>query len=1083
MLSARTFYFLSGFLLLLASVASAGIVPLDLRCGSWENPMGMDEPRPRLGWRLQTDSETERGKRQTAYQILVASSRKLLDGGQGDLWDTGKVASDKMQATYGGFALASSQQVFWKVRVWDEKAHRSVWSPEGNWTMGLLNIRDWQGKWLCAKADGPDVNDCSWIWYPEGSPSVSAPAGTRYFRKEFSVAADLSATNAELLLSADNSYTVYINGVQAGQATEWQTITPVLLTAQLRKGTNTLAILAVNSGKTSSSAGVIGKLTIRGGDGSERVIKLDPSWKTSNKLEPGWQMPGFDDSSWPHALVLGNYGIKPWEKEISFSKRLPIFRRQFFVKSGLQRALIHICGLGKYDLYANGKKVGDALIAPGWTKYDKTCLYDTLDLGPYLNSGTNAVGVMLGNGMYNVQPGGRYAKFSGSFRPAKLIAQIELFYKDGSSDVIPTDAQWLTTQGPITFSSVYGGEDYDTRLEPIRWDQTNADLSGSDTPVIASGPGGILRGCSFAAPPLKAIETLPPFQVNHISHKTTIYDLGQNASIIPRLCVYGEAGSVVRIIPAELTNLDGTVNRGSCGGGVAYWQYTLAGGTNESWQSHFFYHGSRYLQVELIAAPGSSRLPEIESLNGVVIQSSCPPVGNFACSEDLFNRVRTLIRWAQRNNLVSVLTDCPHRERLGWLEQYHLNGPSLRYEFDLSQLYTKTMQDMADSQTGAGLMPDIAPEYVVFSNGFRDSPEWGSSCILVPWQQYLWTGDDTLLRRYYQTMTNYLAYLQGRATNNILSYGLGDWFDRGPGPLGEAQLTPIPFTATAYLYQDTCVLAAAAALLGFTNDSVRFASQSEKVRSAFNQKFYNPISRSYATGSQTAQALALVLNLVEPENRSNVVAALVSNVRSQGLTAGDIGHRYLLRALADAGRSDVIFDLHSQTNKPGYGYILNKGATSLTEGWDGSFSQDHFMLGQIMEWFYHDLAGIQPDPHGPGFAKIVVKPAFVDGITWAKATNSSPRGTIISGWAVTNYEASLSVSIPANSTGEIYLPTKGTLPADLVVKEGKVSIWKNGAVGKKDRGVSFGRLEADGSETFLVWNVGSGNYRFSWNVH
>jgi Bacterial alpha-L-rhamnosidase 6 hairpin glycosidase domain/Bacterial alpha-L-rhamnosidase C-terminal domain/Protein of unknown function (DUF642) len=331
-------------------------------------------------------------------------------------------------------------------------------------------------------------------------------------------------------------------------------------------------------------------------------------------------------------------------------------------------------------------------------------------------------------------------------------------------------------------------------------------------------------------------------------------------------------------------------------------------------------------------------------------------------------------------------------------------------------------------------------------------------------------------------MKNYLAYLQTRAANNILSYGLGDWFDLGPGPLGAAQLTPTALTATAFYYQDAQILADTAALLGQTNDAVQFGSLTASIRGSFNSTFYSVTNASYATGSQTAQAIPLVMDLVEPQNRSNVVAALVANVRGQGLTAGDIGHRYLLRALTDAGRSDVVFDLHSQTNKPGYGYILNLGATALTEGWDGSYSQDHFMLGHIMEWFYHDLAGIQPDPASPGFEQVAIKPAFVGGLTWVQATNQSARGTILSRWTLTNNWATLDVTIPIGTEATVYLPTLGTPLLSLAIQESGTTIWQNGAIAATVSGLTFDHLEGAGSQAYVVWAAGSGSYQFRWNL-
>jgi alpha-L-rhamnosidase len=1067
----------------------AGITPVNLRCGSWQNPLGIDDPNPRLSWQLTATGPGQRAQSETAYQIQVASSAALLASTQPDLWDSGKVISAQpFNVVYSGGALASVQQVFWQVRVWDQSNSVSAWSSLATWTMGLLNPSDWQGGWLAAatNSSGFSLTGCNWIWYPEGNPAKSAPVGTRYFRKTFSVRSGSVLTSATLLLTADNSYTAYVNGTQIGQGSDYTVATPYAVAAQLSAGSNTIAIAANNSGTKGNPAGLIGEMVLNYADGTQTNIQMDATWKASNRLQTNWQSSGFNDSSWTNALLLGGFGISPWGTGATVQTGLPIFRRQFTVNPGLQRALIYICGLGQYELSANGTKVGNTVLAPGWSKYDKTCLYDTLDLTSYLTNGNNAVGVMLGNGMYNVAATSRYTKFTASFGPPKVIAQIYLYYTNGTSQVIPTDTQWLTTSGPITYSHIYGGEDFDARLAQAGWDQAGFNTSSWSAAVAINGPGGALRGETHAAPPIVTTQTLKPVQANAISSVTIVYDLGQNAAIIPLLTAHGQSGATIQITPAELTNSDGTVNRTSVGGGMAYWKYTLAGTGSETWMPKFFYQGCRYLQVDLTAAPGSSQLPAVDALSGIVIQSATTNTGDFFCSNDLFNRIRTLIRWAQRNNLISILTDCPHRERLGWLEQYHLHGPSLSYEFDVGQLFSKTMQDMADSQTASGLQPSIAPEYPVFSNGFRDSPEWGSSVIIVPWQHYLFTGDDTLLRNYYSAMTNYFGYLKNQAVNNFLNYpkGLGDWYDIGTNAPGYSQDTPISLTADAYYCQDAQILGQVAAVLGKTNDAVQFNLLATNIGTVFNSTYYSATNGYYATGSQTAQALPLYLGLVNPTNQAAVTAALVVNVNSQGLTAGDIGHRYLLRTLADMGRSDVVFHLHGGTNDPGYGYILNQGATALTEAWDANpaDSQDHFMLGHITEWFYHDLAGIQLDPASPGFQHIIVKPAFVGGITWVNADYNSVRGIIVSDWSLTNNSASLNVTIPVGSTGDIYLPVLGNVTTNLSIKESGTTIWRNGAVTGSSPGVAFSQVQGTGSQTFMVWTVGSGNYQFAWNV-
>ncbi len=876
-----------------------------LRCEYMQNPLGIDVLQPRLSWRLES---SERGQHQTAYRILVASSQKILNEDQCDLWDSGKVTSgDTSQILYGGSPLNSSQQIFWKVMAWDRSGEESAWSELASWTMGLLHESDWRAHWI------------------------------------------------------------------------------------------------------SSGSG------------------------TSNNSNVG-------------------------------SKTL-LLRRGFTLRTKLRRALIQVAGLGHYELSVNGVKPGEDLLAPGWTKYDKTVLYDTYDISALLRNGTNAVGLVLGNGMYNVQ-GGRYVKFKGSFGPPKAIGLIRLEYTDNSVEEIGTDTGWRVAPGAETFSCVYGGEDYDARLEVSDWDKPSFDDSGWETAAVVAGPGGQLRGASCAAAPIRISGILPSVRMKSIGAGMAVYDFGQNASLIPRLSVTGAAGTVVRMIPAELLKPDGTVERGSVGGGQAYWQYTLAGRGAETWFPRFFYHGCRYLQVECTPPPGQEQ-PTVRSLEGVVVHSSAPQVGTFECSNPLFNRIRDLIRWAQRSNMMSVLTDCPHREKLGWLEQYHLNGPALRYNFDLSRLFSKAMNDMKDSQRENGLIPDIAPEYVRFDGGFVDSPEWGSAFVLVPWQQFEFNGDLELLRKYYAPMKSYVAYLGSRSTNHIVSHGLGDWYDIGPGSPGVAQLTPIPLTATAFYFYDTWVLSRVATLLGENQESRNFAAMAEEIRKAFNAKFFVPATGQYATGSQCANAIPLVMNIAETADRPRIVANLVADVRRHGnaLTAGDVGYRFLLRALADAGRSDVIFEINNQSEKPGYGYQLKQGATSLTEAWDAgrSSSQNHFMLGQLMEWFYHDVAGIICDPEGPGFKRVIIKPSVVGDLAWAKGSYESIHGTIRSDWKRDGEAFELDITIPPGVTATVFLPASSAS-----------AITEGGAPAVSSQGVKFLREEGRTS----VYRIQSGMYSF-----
>lgn len=820
-----------------------------------------------------------------------------------------------------------------------------------------------------------------------------------------------------------------------------------------------------------------GDLWDSGRTASEETLQIPYAGKTLHSTQRVfWKVRCWDrvghTSAWsaPASWTMGLLDTGDWQgRWIGGSapeQETVLLRREFVVRPGLRRAVAFVCGLGQYEMSLNGRKVGEDLLTPGWTNYAKTCLYDTYDITAQLHTGANATGLFLGNGMYRVH-GGRYTKFTGSFGPLKAICMLRLEYTDGTSVQIGSDGQWKTHAGPITFSSIYGGEDCDARLVQSGWDRTG--FAGPDwaDALLTEGPGGRLRGLSAAAPPLRALETLLPVLVRVIRPGVTVYDLGRNASVMPRLRVQGDAGAVVRITGAELLHSDGTVDRGSSGGGQAYWQWTLAGNAPESCFPRFFYQGCRYLQVECLPAVKDGPVPTVSALEGIGVHSVSPPIGEFACSNDLFNRIHTLIRRAQENNMVSVLTDCPHRERLGWLEQDHLNGPSLRYEFDLAQLFGKIVNDMADSQLPNGLVPDIAPEYTVFSGGFRDSPEWGSALPLCAWQQYEWTGDKMLLQTYYPQMQAYVAYLGSKAKDDIVSHGLGDWYDLGPGPPGYAQLTPIALTATAFYYADTVTLARTAAVLGRTEDARRFDALANRIREAFNRRLFHADTGQYATGSQTANSIALVMDLVPVEQRARVLDNLVKDVRAHGngLTAGDVGCRYLLRALADGNRSDVIFDVNAQSDKPGYGYQLAHGATSLTEAWNAgpNSSQDHFMLGQLMEWFYHDLAGIGIDPAGPGFKKIFIRPQPVGDVTSARASCSTLRGKVSVDWKRNGGVFSIYINLPANTTATVWIPSS---------THGSVRV--NGVSVEHAEGVRF--LRQEGGEK--VYSIGSGRCDF-----
>ena len=746
---------------------------------------------------------------------------------------------------------------------------------------------------------------------------------------------------------------------------------------------------------------------------------------------------------------------------------LPLFRREFQVSKKLTRALVRVCGLGFYELHLNGRKVGDQVLDPGWTNYRKTCLYASYEVTKQLRAGDNCVGLMLGNGMYNVT-GGRYVKYTGTFGPPKAILQLELQYADGSSERVVTDDQWRTAPGPIVFSCIYGGEDYDARKEQAGWDRPSFEATGWSAAQCVEGPGGSLK--AQTAPPSKVMKIYEPVKITEPKPGIYVYDLGQNFSGWPSLQVEGAAGQTVKLIPGELLEPNGLVSQRSSGGPVSF-SYTLKGVGVESWHPKFSYYGFRYVQVEgavpksLAQQPGK---PVLTKLAGEFVHSSAVMAGRFTCSNELLNRIHDLIDRAIESNLQSVLTDCPHREKLGWLEVSHLLGPAIAFNYDVATLYAKICADMEASQLPNGLVPDIAPEYTVFSGGFRDSPEWGSASVINPWLLYQRYGDRRVLSDHYDMMARYVAYLGSSAKGGIVEQGLGDWYDIGPRGPGEFQLTTKGLTSTAIWYHDLTILEQTAKLLGKTEDSAKYEQLARQVRETFNRRFFHADSNQYDRGSQTANAMPLVFGMVDPEKRAAVLENIVRDVESRGnqVTAGDVGFRYLMMALAQGGRSDVLYRMNTRTNPPSYGSQLARGATALTEAWDANpaSSQNHCMLGHAEEWFYTDVAGIQPDPERPGFEHVIMRPQPVGDLTSAEASYHSVRGLIRCRWQKQGNQFRLGIELPPNTTGTIYVPTQ----IGETMREGNRSL-------DRAEGVLFRRQEGG----CAVLDVGSGRYQFT----
>ncbi|MCX6238528.1 MAG: family 78 glycoside hydrolase catalytic domain [Bacteroidia bacterium] len=768
-------------------------------------------------------------------------------------------------------------------------------------------------------------------------------------------------------------------------------------------------------------------------------------WNQAEKESPWsepatWQMGLLSVNNWDKATWISfenlpdsmkvvpgvhGYGDKLGNKAIKRSV-VPLFRKEFMAEKIIKNATLFISGLGHYEATINGQKVGLSFLAPGWTNYDKTCLYNTYDVTALLKQGKNAIGVIVGNGFYNINRE-RYRKLVIAYGYPKMISKLKIDYIDGTSTTVVSGTDWKCSASPITYSSIYGGEEYDATLEQKGWDLSGFDDSKWKMALTATVPTGKLTAETDY--PVTIREIIKVKKTDQPEPGKFLYDFGQNCSGIVELKVHGKKGSVIKLTPGELITRDKKINQRATGSPY-YFSYTLKGEGVEIWRPRFTYYGFRYVMVEG-AAPESEKqnsdTPQIIDLQLLHTSNSAPKIGEFSCSNQLFNQIYSLIDWAVRSNLSSVVTDCPHREKLGWLEQTYLMGASIHYNYNLYPLYRKTVRDMIDAQTSDGLIPDIAPEYVLFDAGFLDSPEWGSAGVILPWMIWQWYGDQSVIEEAMPMMKKYIAYLGSKADGHILSHGLGDWFDYGPKRPGEAQLTPKALTATAIYYYDIILLSKMMELTNNKDDAKKMTILANEVKKAFNAKFFNKETKVYSTGSQTAMSMPLCVGLVDENDRQAVFNNLVDSITKSGksLTAGDIGFHFLVKALEEGGGSQLLYDMNFRNDVPGYGFQLKKGATALTESWPAleEVSNNHLMLGHIMEWFYTGPGGIKQEENNVAFRNIIIRPEIVGDITWVKSSYQSPHGLIKSEWKKENNILEMKVEIPVNTTATIYLPT------------------------------------------------------------
>jgi alpha-L-rhamnosidase len=1057
-------------LVLLLAASTPSVV--GLRCEYAHDPLGIDVARPRLSWRLESP---RRGERQAAYQVLVATGVEALAKDRGDLWDSGRVASDQsLNVEYAGQPLGSRQRALWKVRVWGADGNVSPWSRTASWEMGLLQPGDWQAQWIGlppaavpAGTDAPvDRTEVAFVRFPEAEAAPADDRVTRCFRASFDLPAGRAVSSASLLIAADNAASTYVNGRPTGEIhAGWNRthLVQIGVTDALRPGRNVVAIAVTHLfGRRPTLAAV---LQVRFADGPVQSVATGPGWKAGPGEARGWTSAAFDDSAWPSAQVAAVEATDLWQVrrwKPSATRPATYLRREFSLARAVRRARVYASAKGLYTLLVNGQPVSADLLRPGWTDYRDRFQYQAYDVTPLVKEGRNAVAAVVGDGWYSGYVGGWGRENWG--RAKRALVQLELELADGTATRVVSDGDWRAATGPILAQDLLMGEDYDARLEAPGWDRSGFDDRSWTRPEVE--PLGSVPLVAQVGPAVRRVTELRPVAITERPGGSFVFDLGQNMVGWVRLSVRGPAGATVRLRHAEMLKPDGTIYTTNLRAARATDTYTLKGGGPETWEPSLTFHGFRY--VELTGYPGT---PGNDAVTGVVISTATPPTGVFETSSPLVNQLQHNIVWGQRGNYLEVPTDCPQRdERLGWMGDAEVFARTACFNSDVASFLTKWSRDVGDAQTAAGAFSDYAPD---IDENHTGAPAWADAGVIVPWQVYRCYGDTRLLADQYDAARRFIAFVKDanpgliwreRSGNNY-----GDWLNIGAD-------APRDVLATAYFANSARLVSKMAAVLGKADDARVYEQLFQQVRGAFQREFVGADVRIKGD-TQTVYLLALRFDLLPETQRALAADHLVKDIEKRGthLSTGFLGVSHLNPVLTEIGRLDLAYKLLLNDTFPSWGYSIKQGATTIWERWDGWTAEkgfqdpgmnsfNHYSLGSVGEWLYAVVGGIDLDPELPGYKRFVLRPRPGGGLTHAKAELESGYGKIRSDWTIEEGRLRWSIDVPPNTSATVHVPTGD--PA---------SVAESGRPAAQAEGLRLLRSEPGAA----VFEAGSGHYELA----
>jgi len=1058
-----------------------------LRCEYLVHPLAVESVRPRLSWIVVS---REREQRQTAYRVLAASSRDLLERDEGDLWDSGKIASARTtQVVYEGKPLRSRMRVWWKVRAWDKDDKPSPWSEEATWTMGLLNPSDWSAQWIEAPIDTP-----------------SFQAGHNGYHSAFAQEAD---TPKWVVIDLGKLCRVESVRLWPARPYDWHTdipgfLFPVRFRIDLSDRSNFQTFkTVVDRTDTDFTNPGAEAATFYFESTEARYVRLNVT-QLAHRDEENFafalaQMEVFEGQenvALDKPVMAIDCAGGTWSKEALTNgltvprKRIlperhpaPMLRKAFSLDEIPERAVVYVSALGLYVLRINGERVGDHLLAPEWTDYKKRIQYQAYEVTGLLKRGENTIGAILGDGWYagriglsSIVEGGPSFGIYGQI--PRMIAQLEMETGDGRLQRLVTDGTWRTTlEGPVRVNDILDGESVDARKKMPGWDAPGFDDSKWLPVRTAAKVSG--RLVSQSNEPICVTKELKPISRAEPKPGVFVYDLGQNMVGWVRIKAQGEPGTTMTLRHGEAVQEDGSLYTANLRGAAQTDCYTFAGKEREVFEPQFTYHGFRYVEVTGLPAP-----PPLESLCGRVFHSSSPIVGQFESSSPMLNQLWLNILWTQRANLMSTPTDCPQRdERLGWMGDIQVFSQTACFNMDMAGFFTKWIRDVRDAQASDGRYPDFAPHPFQPDVRFSGVPAWGDAGVIVPWRIFQNYGDTRMLVEHLESAKRWIETIRERNPDLIWRNGrhndYNDWLNGDTLDLKDWPKTggavPKDVLATAFFAHSTELISKMALVVGRSEDAEKYAELAQEIKAAFCKAFVDSEGRILGD-TQAGYALALHFELLPEAQRRKALDHMVAGIdRYQGhLSTGIQSTIRMMLELTRMGRNDLAYELINKRTMPSWGYSIDQGATTIWERWDGWVegrgfqnpgmnSLNHWAIGSVGEWMVQVILGIQPDEEHPGYQHFIIRPRPGGGLTWAKGKYDSIRGSIVVDWRLKSDKLHLELSIPANTSATVYIPAKWAGS----VREG------NGPAADA-QGVRFLRME----EESAVFQVASGQYAF-----